>query len=84
MFPFCNFSTVSSIVNSLAAIIVEDYVKKWKPNLSEAKLTLISKEISVVTGLLGFGFVFIAERMGSIFSVIGQSTIFLLNLIHRF
>ena len=63
------FSTVSSVVNSLAANIVEDYVKKYRPNLSEKKLAIVCKIISVITGLMGFGFVFIAEQMGSIFSV---------------
>jgi len=56
-------------VNSLAANIVEDYVKKYKQGLTDTQLAIICKVISVITGLMGFGFVFIAEQMGSIFSV---------------
>ncbi|CAL8103918.1 unnamed protein product [Orchesella dallaii] len=61
-------STVSSGVNALAASVVEDYVKKWWPGLPDSKLALVSKGISAISGVVAFGFVFIAESMGNIFS----------------
>ena len=61
-------STVSSGVNSLAASITEDYVRKWRPGLTDTKMALASKVTALVTGLLAFGFVFIAEQMGNIFA----------------
>jgi len=62
-------STVSSGVNALAASVVEDYVKKWKPKWNDAKLAIVSKVIATATGVLSFGFVYIAELMGNIFTV---------------
>ena len=70
-----HYSTVSSGVNALAASVVEDYVKKWRPGLSDAKLAMVSKGISAVSGVIAFGFVFIAASMGNIFSAVSQSSI---------
>ena len=61
-------STVSSGVNALAASITEDYIRPWRPNLNDTQLAYVSKATALVTGLLAFAFVFIAEQMGSIFS----------------
>ncbi|XP_035710979.1 sodium-coupled monocarboxylate transporter 2 isoform X2 [Folsomia candida] len=61
-------STVSSGVNALAASVVEDYVKKWRPTWNDTKLAWVSKGIATATGFLSFGFVFIAEQMGNIFT----------------
>src|SRR4051794_2340197 len=60
-------STVSSGVNSLAASITEDYIRKWRPGLSDTQMAYTSKISALVTGLLAFGFVFVAEQMGNIF-----------------
>jgi hypothetical protein len=62
-------STVSSGVNALAASVVEDYVKKWRPNWNDSQLAWVSKFIATATGFLSFGFVYIAEQMGNIFTV---------------
>jgi len=61
-----SLSTVSSGLNALAAIITEDYVKKWKPYLSDRKLSHISKIICITSGMISFGFLFITEHLGSI------------------
>lgn len=71
---------MSSGVNALAASVVEDYVKKWRPGLSDSQLALISKAISVVSGVVAFGFVFIAESMGNIFSAVCQEFISLFSM----
>nr|XP_027220464.1 sodium-dependent multivitamin transporter-like [Penaeus vannamei] len=62
-------STVSSGMNSLAAIVLEDYVKAGCcPDISEKKATLLSKVLSLFFGLLTFGLVFVAEQLGNILS----------------
>ncbi|CAG7709868.1 unnamed protein product, partial [Allacma fusca] len=63
-----SLSSVSSGLNALAAIITEDYIKKWVPDISDSRLSTIAKIISVVCGLLSFGFIFAAEQMGNVFS----------------
>lgn len=60
---------MSSGLNALAAIITEDYVRKFKADLSDASLLKISRLVSVVSGLLSFGFVYIAKNMGNIYPV---------------
>lgn len=62
-------SSVSSGLNALAAIITEDYVKKWKPDVSDARLSFISKIVTAATGVMSFAFIFVAEQMGNVFSV---------------
>lgn len=52
-------STVSSALNSLTAILVEDYVKMFRPGLDQIKLGYISKIVSTVSGLIAFGLVFV-------------------------
>lgn len=72
-------STVSSGLNSLAAIFLEDFVRPfWLPNMEEAKATLISKMLALGFGVLCFGLVFVAANLGnvleaalSIFGIIG-------------
>jgi len=61
-------STVSSGMNSLAAIVLEDFVKAFKPNLSENASTWISKILSLFFGVLTFALVFVAENLGNVLS----------------
>ena len=70
---------MSSGLNSLAAIFLEDFVRPfWLPNMEEAKATLISKMLALGFGVLCFGLVFVAANLGnvleaalSIFGIIG-------------
>ncbi|XP_035707984.1 sodium-coupled monocarboxylate transporter 1 [Folsomia candida] len=62
-------STVSSGLNSLASITLEDYVKYFYPNINDRRATNISKISAIIYGLLSFGLVFIAEKLGGIFDV---------------
>ncbi|ODN05896.1 Sodium-coupled monocarboxylate transporter 2 [Orchesella cincta] len=59
-------SSVSSALNAIPAIIVEDYVKSYYPNLTEAKLGYLSKLISGVAGLISFALIFVIAGIGSI------------------
>ncbi|RWS29320.1 sodium-coupled monocarboxylate transporter 1-like protein, partial [Leptotrombidium deliense] len=60
-------STVSSGVNSLAAVTLEDYVKGYTNfKMSEKKATLITKAIAIAFGILAIGMVGIAQLMGNV------------------
>uniref|UniRef100_A0A336M4V5 CSON009897 protein n=1 Tax=Culicoides sonorensis TaxID=179676 RepID=A0A336M4V5_CULSO len=82
IFSAC-LSSISSAVNSLAAVFLEDYIKpiykcaKKKP-LDEKHSSWISKLIALLAGLLCIGIAFLAKNMGgvlqaslTIFGVIG-------------
>ncbi|XP_061075950.1 sodium-coupled monocarboxylate transporter 1 [Conger conger] len=59
-------STVSSSINALVAVTVEDFVKPIWPNLSERKVLWINMGLSVFFGLLCIGMAGVASMMGSI------------------
>ncbi|XP_071499638.1 sodium-coupled monocarboxylate transporter 1-like [Diadema antillarum] len=59
-------STVSSGLNSLAAVTGEDIVKSIWPNMSEAKYTKITKMFAAMYGILCIAMAFLASVMGSI------------------
>ncbi|XP_075716189.1 sodium-coupled monocarboxylate transporter 1-like [Rhinoderma darwinii] len=58
-------STVSSSINALAAVTVEDLIKPYT-NLSERKLSWLSKGMSAFYGVLCIGMSVIASYMGSV------------------
>lgn len=60
---------MSSSLNALPAIIVEDYIKPFKPGLSALKLGYLSKIISGVGGLLSFSLIFVIAAVGNILPV---------------
>ncbi|XP_064161929.1 sodium-coupled monocarboxylate transporter 1 [Anguilla rostrata] len=59
-------STVSSSINALVAVTVEDFVKPIWPNLSERKVSWINMGLSVFFGALCIGMAGVASMMGSI------------------
>eukprot|EP00794_Sanderia_malayensis_P017922 gene17922-19703_t len=83
LFTSCLFSgalsTASSGLNSIAAVTLEDIVKKVHPNLSEDRATKISKIIACSFGLLIIGGAFLVSFVGtmvlqlaySIFGIVG-------------
>ncbi|CAL8148090.1 unnamed protein product [Orchesella dallaii] len=72
-------STVSSGLNSLAAITLEDFIRGvFYPDITDERATTVSKLLAVAFGLISFGLVFVAEQLGgvlqaalSIFGIIG-------------
>ncbi|EHH66626.1 sodium-coupled monocarboxylate transporter 1 isoform X1 [Macaca nemestrina] len=71
-------STVSSSINALAAVTVEDLIKPYFRSLSERSLSWISQGMSVVYGALCIGMAALASLMGallqaalSIFGMVG-------------
>ncbi|XP_072002467.1 sodium-coupled monocarboxylate transporter 1 isoform X3 [Engystomops pustulosus] len=80
-------STVSSSINALAAVTVEDLVKPYFKSLSETKLSWISKGTSFLYGAVCIGMAGLASLMGgllqaalSIFGMIGGPLLGLFSL----
>lgn len=68
---------MSTGLNSLAAITLEDFVRgttRWR-HISDEAATKLSKLFAIMYGLLSFGLVFVAEQLGGVlqasFSVAG-------------
>ncbi|XP_045600689.1 sodium-coupled monocarboxylate transporter 2 [Procambarus clarkii] len=62
-------STVSSGLNSLAAIVLEDFIKSGcYPGISDTASTWVSRGLCVFFGLITFALVFVAEQLGNILS----------------
>ncbi|XP_071358087.1 sodium-coupled monocarboxylate transporter 1 [Trachinotus anak] len=81
-----SLSTVSSSINALAAVTVEDLIKPYI-NMSEKHLSWISKGLSLVYGALCIGMAGLASLMGgilqaaiSIFGIIGGPLLGLFTL----
>lgn len=70
LFVACLFSgalsTISSAFNSLATVTMEDLIKPYFPNMTEAKATLLSKALALVYGLVCLAMAYIASLMGSV------------------
>ncbi|XP_066913221.1 sodium-coupled monocarboxylate transporter 1-like isoform X2 [Clytia hemisphaerica] len=83
LFTSCLFSgalsTASSGLNSIAAVLLEDVVKKVKPDINDAAATRMSKIIACALGFLVIGLSFLVSKFGtmvlqlaySIFGIIG-------------
>jgi Na+/proline symporter len=70
-------STVSSGLNSLAAVTLIDFVGACFPSMPDSQATKISKFLSVLYGFASLGFVGIAQQLGGILqaglSILGMS-----------
>ncbi|XP_048463888.1 sodium-coupled monocarboxylate transporter 1-like [Rhincodon typus] len=80
-------STVSSSINALAAVTVEDLIKPYFTTLSEKKLAWISGAMSLLFGAVCIGMAGLASLMGSllqaalsIFGIIGGPILGLFTL----
>lgn len=83
IFTSCLFSgalsTASSGMNSISAVMLEDIVKKIKPDMNDASATLVSKIIACSLGVLVIGLAFLVSIFGtmvlqlaySIFGILG-------------
>ncbi|XP_047134218.1 sodium-coupled monocarboxylate transporter 1 isoform X1 [Hydra vulgaris] len=69
LFTSCLFSgalsTASSGLNSMAAVALEDIVKKIKPGISEQASTMASKTIACFLGVVVIGLAFLVSLFGS-------------------
>ncbi|XP_015913603.1 putative sodium-dependent multivitamin transporter isoform X2 [Parasteatoda tepidariorum] len=59
-----SLSTISSILNSLAAVTVEDFIRPMRPNISHE--VLITKIICLLYGAICIGFAFVMSSIGSL------------------
>jgi SSS family transporter len=57
-----SMSTLDSSMNSVATVMVVDFYKKFKKNVSDQVSLKIAKWITVVTGVFGTGFALILSR----------------------
>ncbi|XP_007668201.1 sodium-coupled monocarboxylate transporter 1 [Ornithorhynchus anatinus] len=80
-------STVSSSINALAAVTVEDLIKPHFPSFSERTLSWFSKGTSILYGVLCIGMAALASLMGallqaalSIFGMVGGPLLGLFSL----
>lgn len=56
-------------MNAMALIVLEDFIRPFFPNLEERTATWITKGVSVLVGLMGFGMVFIIANVKQILEV---------------
>jgi Na+/proline symporter len=61
-----SMSSLSSGLSALASIATYDYIGKYWPDLSDARLSFISKLSCLVLGITSYLFVFAVENMGDI------------------
>lgn len=59
-------STMSSLLNTLAGTIYEDFIRHRYPNSSEKTASNVMKYLVVLLGVIVIGLVFVAERMGQV------------------
>lgn len=71
-------SSLSSTVNSLSAVSLEDFIKRFKPNMSDKQYVSYSRLLSVFWGLVCLFFAFFAGNIeGTVIEVINKiSSIF--------
>lgn len=66
-------SSLSSTVNSLSAVTMEDFVKRFKPNLTNQGYVLNSRLLSIFWGLVCLFFAFFAGNIeGTVIEVINK------------
>lgn len=61
-----SLSTLSTGLNSLAAVTLEDFVKHSFPNLSESATGYIMKISIVIYGTIAVMLVFVVEKLGAV------------------
>lgn len=66
-------SSLSSTVNSLSAVTMEDFVKRYRPNMSSEKYVSTSRFLSIFWGLVCLFFAFFAGNIeGTVIEVINK------------
>ncbi|KAL3843173.1 hypothetical protein ACJMK2_021124 [Sinanodonta woodiana] len=68
LFVACLFSgalsSISSMMNSLATVTWEDFLKLKFSNVPDERATLITKVLAALYGCIGVGMAFVVERLG--------------------
>ncbi|XP_045405210.1 sodium-dependent multivitamin transporter isoform X3 [Lemur catta] len=70
LFVACLFSgslsTISSAFNSLATVTMEDLIRPWFPEFTEARAIMLSRSLAFGYGLLCLGMAYISSQMGPV------------------
>lgn len=63
-----SLSTLSSVLHSMSAVVLEDFIKAFSPNrtLSNRVTNLIMKSVVIFFGALCVGLVFVMEKLGTV------------------
>ncbi|XP_058818709.1 sodium-coupled monocarboxylate transporter 1-like [Topomyia yanbarensis] len=67
-------STMSSSLNTLAGTIYEDFIRPFRPNVSERSSSTAMKMIVVILGVVVIVLVFVVEKMGSVIQIVVSCT----------
>jgi Na+/proline symporter len=61
---------MSTGLNSMAAVVLEDFYKTWfSHQLSPQQTHILMKTVVVVVGIICVGLVFIVEKLGAVLQV---------------
>lgn len=66
---FFTFSSLSTGLNSVALVVLEDFIRPHCPNLRDETATRITKGISIGFGVISFASVFIISKVKTILDV---------------
>jgi len=70
--PVCtvDFSTISTILNTLSGTLYKDFIEAWLPGeVSESRASFILKMISLSLGAYCVCMVFVVEQLGGVLQV---------------
>lgn len=60
-------SSLSTYLNSLAAVVLEDFVKPYiKHDISERTTGLVMRSVVVICGISSIGLVYVVEKLGMV------------------
>jgi Na+/proline symporter len=62
-------STLSSVLNAVALVILEDFIRPVFPNMLDQTATRLVKAVSFVFGILSFSMVFLVSHIKTILDV---------------
>jgi hypothetical protein len=63
-------SSMSTALNSMAAVVLEDFYKTWfSHQLSPLQTNILMKTVVVVVGAICVGLVFVVEKLGAVLQV---------------
>ena len=63
------YSTLSSGLNSVALIILEDFIRPFFPLLEETTATKVTKGVAILFGCLNIGMIFLLSQVSTILEV---------------
>lgn len=69
-------STVSSGLNSLAAVTLQDFVLSGcRVNISETKKTYLSKALATIYGIIAYGILYLVKYLPGVLQVVAEKNL---------